>query len=159
MGFEFEMKDFGNLKYFLKTKIARSREGISVSQRKYTLDLLVETCMLGFRSADTPIEFNVKLENSGGRVSVDKEEYQCLVEKLIYLSNTRLDISYVVSTVSQFMQAPNEDHMVVVNRIIRYLKTTPDKGLRFRKTYRRCVEAYTDSDWAKSIVDRKSTSG
>ena len=74
MGFEFEIKDLGNLKYLFKMEIARSKEGISVSQRKYTLDLLDETGMLGCHPANTPIEFNAKLENSSDRVRVDKEK-------------------------------------------------------------------------------------
>ena len=39
---EFEIKDLGNLKYFLEMEIARSQRGISVSQRKYVVDLLKE---------------------------------------------------------------------------------------------------------------------
>ncbi|TYK19609.1 Cysteine-rich RLK (receptor-like protein kinase) 8 [Cucumis melo var. makuwa] len=140
-------------------EVARSKEGISVSQRKYTLDLLTETGMLGCRPADTPIEFNCKLGNSDDQVPVDKEQYQRLVGKLIYLSHTRPDISFAVSVVSQFMQAPYEKHMEAVNRILRYLKNTPGKGLMFRKTNRKTIEAYTDSDWAGSVIDRKSTSG
>ena len=64
MGDEFEIKDLENLKYFLGMEVARSKEAISVSQRKYTLDLLTETGMLGCRPADTPIKFNCKLGNS-----------------------------------------------------------------------------------------------
>ena len=45
--------------------------------------------------------------------------------KLIYLSHTRPDISFAVSVVSQFMQAPYEKHMETVNKILRYIKTTP----------------------------------
>ncbi|KAA0063166.1 Beta-galactosidase [Cucumis melo var. makuwa] len=159
MGDEFEIKDLGNLKYFLGMEVARSKEGISVSQRKDTLDLLTETGMLGCRPADTPIEFNCKLGNSDDQVPVDKEQYQRLVGKLIYLSHTRPDISFAVSVVSQFMQASYEKHMEAVNRILRYLKNTPGKGLMFRKTNRKTIEAYTDSDWAGSVIDRKSTSG
>ncbi|KAA0042053.1 Retrovirus-related Pol polyprotein from transposon TNT 1-94 [Cucumis melo var. makuwa] len=159
MGDEFEIKDLGNLKYFLGMEVARSKEGISVSQRKYTLDLLTETGMLGCRPADTPIEFNCKLGNSDDQVPIDKEQYQRLVGKLIYLSHTRPDISFAVSVVSQFMQAPYEKHMEAVNKILRYLKNTPGKGLMFRKTNRKTIEAYTDSDWAGSVIDRKSTSG
>ncbi|KAL0545232.1 hypothetical protein IC582_020382 [Cucumis melo] len=57
------------------------------------------------------------------------------------------------------MQAPYEEHMEAVKRILRYLKTSLGKGLMFRKTNKKTIEAYTDSDWAGSIVDRKSTSG
>ncbi|KAA0061129.1 reverse transcriptase [Cucumis melo var. makuwa] len=69
---------------------ARSKEGISVSQRKYTLDLLTETGMLGCRPADTPIELD-------DQVPVDKEQYQHIVGKLVYLSHTCSDISFVRS--------------------------------------------------------------
>ncbi|KAL0554163.1 hypothetical protein IC582_008079 [Cucumis melo] len=115
MGNEFEIKDLRNLKYFLGMEVARSKKGISVSQRKHTLDLLTETGMLECRPADTPIEFNCKLGNSDDQVPVDKEQHQRLVG--IYLSHTCPDISFAVSAVSQFMQAFYEEHMEVVKRI------------------------------------------
>ncbi|KAA0035040.1 putative mitochondrial protein [Cucumis melo var. makuwa] len=87
MGDEFQIKDLENLKYFFGMEVARSKEGISVSQRKYTLDLLVETGMLGCRPADTSIEFNCKLGNSNDQVSVDKEQYQRLVAATSIASN------------------------------------------------------------------------
>ena len=49
--------------------------------------------------------------------------------------------------------------MEAVKRILRYLKTTPSKGLMFRKTDRKTIEAYIDSHWAGSVVDRKFISG
>ena len=70
MGDEFEIKDLGNLKYFLGMELARSKEGISVSQRKYIIDLLTETGMFGCRPTDTPIEFNCKLGNSDDHVRI-----------------------------------------------------------------------------------------
>jgi hypothetical protein len=47
LGNEFEIKDLGTLKYFLGIEVARSKHGIFISQRKYILDLLKETGMLG----------------------------------------------------------------------------------------------------------------
>ncbi|TYK26700.1 putative mitochondrial protein [Cucumis melo var. makuwa] len=111
MGDEFEIKDLGNLKYLLEMEVARSKEGISVSQRKYTLDFLTKTSMLEYRPSDTLIQFNCKLRNSGDKLLVDKEKYQCLVGKLIYLSHNRSDISYALNFLSQFMQAHCKKHM------------------------------------------------
>jgi len=54
-------KDLKSLRYFLGIEVARSRRGITLSQRKYVLDILSEACMLGCRDADALIEANVKL--------------------------------------------------------------------------------------------------
>ncbi|KAL0557133.1 hypothetical protein IC582_005651 [Cucumis melo] len=140
MGNEFEIKNLGNLKYFLGIEVAKSKEGVSVSQRKYTLDLLTETGMLGCRPADTLIEFNYKLGNFDDQVPFDKEQYQRLCCQPVY-------------------EAPYEEHMEAVKRILRYLKTTPGKESMFRKMDKKTIKAYTNSDWAGSVVDRKSTSG
>ena len=135
MRLDFEIKDLGNLKYFLGMEVARSKEGIYVSQIKHTLDLLTEIGMLGCRPADTPNEFNSKIGNTNDQVLVDKEQYQHLMGKLIYLSHTH-DIFFVVNVVNFFMQAPYEKLMEDVNIILRYLKTTPSKGLMVRITDR-----------------------
>ncbi|XP_031263275.1 uncharacterized protein LOC116121459 [Pistacia vera] len=115
--------------------------------------------MLGCKPAETPIEQNVKLNEINGDTPVDKGRYQRLVGRLIYLSHTRPDIAFSVSVVSQHMHNPQEKHLEAVNRILRYLKKTPGKGLFFRKTNERKVEAFTDADWAGSTSDRRSTSG
>ena len=72
---EFEVKDLGQLRYFLGIEIARSPKGIVLSQRKYVLDLLNETCMLGSRPVSNPIDPNHKLCAQSGD-PVDKERYQ-----------------------------------------------------------------------------------
>ena len=49
--------------------------------------------------------------------------------------------------------------MKAVNRILRYLKSTPGKELMFRKIDKKTIETYTDLDWAGYVIDRKTTSG
>lgn len=155
---EFEVKDLGQLRYFLGIEIARSHKGIILSQRKYVLDLLHETGMLGCRPASSPIEQNHKICAQNGD-PIDKERYQRLVGRLIYLCHTRPDITYAVSVVSRYMHDPRSGHLDAVYRILRYLKSCPGKGLWFKRNCHLDVEGYCDADWASCLDDRRSTSG
>ena len=123
------MKNLGGLKYFMGIEVARSKQGIFLSQRKYVLDILTEVGMLECKPMDTPIVQNHRLRKYSDQAPMDKGKYQRLVGKLIYLSHTCPDIAYVVSAVSQFMHNPSEDHMDAVIRILRYLKSSLGKGL------------------------------
>jgi Reverse transcriptase (RNA-dependent DNA polymerase) len=158
LGKEFEVKDLGQLRYFLGIEIARGAERIVLSQRKYVLDLLTEIGMLGCRPAVAPIDQKFKLSAEVGE-PVDREMYQRLFGRLIYLSHTRPDISFAVNVVSRYMHDPREGHMDAVYQILRYLKNAPGKGLIFRKNVHLNIEGYCDSDWASCPDDRKSTSG
>src|SRR6266540_5801944 len=154
----FEVKDLGRLKYFLGIEVARSAEGIALSQRKYTLDLLNDAGMLGCRTAPTPIDQNYQLTAQSGD-SVDIERYQRLVGRLLYLCHTRPDIAFSVSVVSRYMHEPRNDHLEAVYRILRYLKGTPGRGLLFKSNMHLVVDGYCDADWASCLDDRRSTSG
>ncbi|RVW76011.1 Retrovirus-related Pol polyprotein from transposon RE1 [Vitis vinifera] len=134
---EFEMKDLGLLKYFLG-----------------------ETGMLGCQPVDTPIEESLKLCVEPNQVSTDKEKYQRLVGRLMYLTHTRPDLAYALSVVSQYMHNLREQHMNAVMRILRYLKNAPGKGILFTKNVdHQSIEVYTDADWASVEDYRRSTSG
>jgi len=102
--------------------VLRSKEGISLSQRKYTLDLLADVGMLNCKPADTPIVQNLKFEKNPDDPVVNWEAYQKLIGKLIYLSHTIPDIAYAISMVSLFMHNPKEQHMDAVMRVLKYLK-------------------------------------
>ena len=129
--------------------MARSVHGISLCQRKSG------NCKL----AETSIEMNHKLTIQKNQIPTNKERYQRLVGRLIYLSYTRLDIDYAVSVVSQFMHAPSEEHMDAVYRVLRYLKSALGKGLLFTKNGNQEVNGYTNADWVGDQTGRKSTTG
>ena len=98
-----------------------------------------------------------KIEDVGK--PVDKEKYQRLVGKLIYLSHTRPDIAFAVSVASQHMQSPKEAHQEAAFKILRYLKGSPGKGLLFKRSEQKELAIFTDADWAASTEDRRSTTG
>ena len=97
----FQTKDLGKFKYFLGIEIAQSNSGVILSQQKYALDILEETGMLDCKPVDTPMDPNVKLVPGQGESLGDPGRYLRLVNKLNYLTITRLDISFPVSIVSQ----------------------------------------------------------
>nr|CAN77556.1 hypothetical protein VITISV_039374 [Vitis vinifera] len=156
---EFEMKNLGGLKYFLGIEVARSKRGIFLSQMKYVLDLLSEIGMLDCRPADTLVVQNHGLGEFPNQTPTNKERYQRLVGKLIYLSHTQPDIAYAVSLVSQFMHCHSEYHMSVVVCILWYLKSSSGRGLMFTKNQHLHIDSYTDANWTRNITNRKSTSG
>ncbi|KAE8723356.1 MORC family CW-type zinc finger protein 3 isoform 2 [Hibiscus syriacus] len=71
---QFEVEDLGQLKYFLGMEVARSSKGIIISQRKYVLDILKETGLLGCKPVATPIDPNQKLEKEDGVEPVTRIE-------------------------------------------------------------------------------------
>ena len=154
---EFDMKDLGNLKYFLGIEVLRSKKGIFVNQRKYILDLLVETGMLDCKLAETPTVTNHGRQMIEGAKMTDKNQYWRMVGKLIYLSHTTPDIAYPMSVVSRLMHLPQVQHMTAVIQILRYLKGTSSRGIRFKANRHLDLVAYTHANWAGDRDDRKST--
>ncbi|KAK2971003.1 hypothetical protein RJ640_001517 [Escallonia rubra] len=156
---KFHTKDLGQLKYFLGIEVTRSKKGIFLSQRKYVLDLLVETGKAGAKPCNTPMNPSVHLTKDDGDRLDDPEKYRRLVGKLNYLIVTRPDIAYAVSTVSQFMSEPTVKHWAALEQILCYLKGAPGLGLLYSNHGHSYIECFSDADWAGSKLDRKSTTG
>jgi len=106
----FKLKDLGSLKYFLGIDVVRSAKGLFLCQWKYTLDILSEAGMLGSKPALFPMKQRLNLSNESGEPLFDPFQYRCLVGWLLYLTITRLDITYCVHMPSQFMQDPRQAH-------------------------------------------------
>ena len=102
--------------------------------------------MMACSPVSIPMEENLKLGIYPDQVPTNKERYQRLVERLMYLAHTRPDLAYALSSVSEFMHSPSEEHMNAVTRILRYLKSSPRKGIMFKKGNNLDVKGYTDAD-------------
>ncbi len=61
----------------------------------------------------------MKLSADEGDLVEDTTMYRCIVRSLIYMTITRLDLSYVIGVVNQFMQTPRKPHLDAVRRILR----------------------------------------
>ena len=51
----------------------------------------------------------------------------------LYLTTSRLDISYSVGVYARYQASPKESHMTALKRIIKYVKATPDFGVWYSK--------------------------
>ena len=114
--------------------------------------------MLGAGPIDTPMERGLKLSDKGDLLK-DLGHYRRFVGRLIYLTVSRLDITYFVHVLSRFMHQPCKLHMEAALRVIRYLKNAPDQGLFFSSNSDFKLRAYCDSNWAGCPITRRSTTG
>jgi hypothetical protein len=122
------------------------------------LDLLNDTGKLRCKSVSTPRDSKYKLNSEDGEPLENINQFQRLIGKIIYLTVIRLDISFVVSQVSQFTHSPRTSHIKEINRVLRCLKRTHGKGILMRNNDSNEICGYADADWAGSC-DRKSNTG
>jgi hypothetical protein len=107
---------------------------------------------------NTPMEKKLKLVVDTLSELVDATLYRQIIGSLMYLINTMPDICFVVNTLIQFLAEPRCVHIVAAKHVMRCLKGTLDFGLSYSGDQDFRLSGYTDSDWSRSISDRKSTS-
>ena len=144
--------------YFLCLEVWQSPKKIFLNQGKYAVEILNRFDMLECKSMNTPMETKMKLLVDTLSKLVDATLYRQIIGSLMYLTNTRLDICFVVNTLSQYLVEPRHVHLIATKHVMRYLNGTLDFGLCYTGDHDFISVGYTDSDWARSVSDRKSTS-
>ncbi|GKB07404.1 uncharacterized mitochondrial protein-like protein, partial [Tanacetum coccineum] len=120
----------------------------------------VEKALYGLlEPASTPMEPNKALIKDGEADSVDVHLYRSMIGSLVYLTASRPDIMFVVCACARFQVTPKMLHIHVVKRIFRYLKGQPKLGLWYPRDSPFDLETFFDSDYARTSLDRKSTTG
>eukprot|EP00253_Pinus_taeda_P018650 PITA_18650 len=130
----FDMTELGHLHYCLGVEVWQTENNIFLSQSKYAKNLADRFRMQDCKPTTTPMEPELKLSTQSSSPIVDETLFRQLVGSLIYLTATQSDISFAV-------------------------RGTPDYGLLYTRSSDPTLSGYTDSDWAGSVDDRKSTIG
>ena len=162
---QFQVKDIGELHYFLGLKVVQDKEsgGVYIGQPAYYYaeKVLQQFGMEKAKTVTTPVDASVKLvKATEDDECVDQQLYQSAVGSLLNLSTaTRPDITYAVSNVAKYSAKPTKHHWIAVKRILRYLKGTLNYGLFYSKGGSTECVGFSDSDWGGDLDDPKSTSG
>jgi len=135
----------------------RSRDKITVDQKKYIKTVLQQFNMSECKAVATPGEVNLKLVKSNEEKKlVDPKLYRSLVGSLLFIGKqTRPDILYVVNQLSRFLDKPDESHWKAAKHVLRYLKGTIDLRLTFLKNSNSDIIGDSDADWSGDVNDWK----
>jgi hypothetical protein len=155
----FLMMDMGQLHFFLGLEINHDASCIKLSQAKYGRDLLERFHMTDCKSTPTPFLSGVKLEDGEETPLVDNTLYRQLVGSLLYLTHSRPYLSYVVGTVSRFMQELHELQWKDAKCILRYVQGTITFEIHYATDSTLDLIGFTDFNWASNNIECKSTSG
>ena len=91
------------LYYFLGIEVARNAKGLFLCKRKYALEIVDVCGLLWAKSVDFSMKTNHKLGLATSKLLSDPTHYRRLVERLIYLTFTRSELSYSIHILPKFM--------------------------------------------------------
>jgi hypothetical protein len=114
--------------------------------------------MAGCNAVYNPIVPGFKLVTDSAGMAINSTQYMQMVGSQMYLTSIRPDIIFVVNLLSRYLAHPTELHIQAVKRVLRYIKGTLSYGIFYKQSGNVELLAYTDSDYAGDLEDRKSTS-
>jgi hypothetical protein len=152
----YALTDLGPISWLLGIKITCNRDActISLSQTAYIESILARFSLTDAKAYSTPMVPSATYGKADSPASATdavcmrKVPYREAIGSLMYASvTTRPDITFTVSTLSQFLENPGEAHWEAVKRVFCYLSGTCDLTLTYGGE-RQNLEGYTDADRA-----------
>jgi hypothetical protein len=159
MANEFEMSMIGELSYFLGLQIKQLKNSIFMSQGKYIKDMLKKFGMNESKAISTQMATNDNLDSDASGNMVDKKLYRSMIGSLLYVTASKQDVMFSVWMCARFQASLRESYLKATKRILRYLKHTQNVSLWYPKGAKFELVKYSDSDYERCKVERKSTSG
>ena len=148
---EYEMKDLGELKYFLGIQVHRSKEQkvIHISQSGYIGIILERYNMQDSNSVRIPLSQGTKLTRAAiSDTLTDISEYQSIVGSQMYaMLATRPDLAHSIQQISQHCQKPTISHLKAARQGLRYLSGTRETGITYHGKQGLRLEAWSDASW------------
>jgi len=153
---EFKISKSGPVDYILGIKVENNNNKYTISQISFINKILEKFNINNQRKINTPcVGDNTISENN---TPFDSTKYKSAIGMLIYLAKcTRPDIAFAVNKAARNSENPTVTDWNKVINILKYLNS--HKNYKITYDGQGDIIAYTDSDFAGDIKDRKSTSG
>jgi hypothetical protein len=103
---EFQMSMMRELTFFLGIQVKKMKEDIFIHQAKYTKDLMNKFNLAGLKPVSTPMSTATVLNPDENGEAVYQREYRSMMDSLLYLTVTRLDIQFTVCLCARFSVFP-----------------------------------------------------
>lgn len=120
------MKDLGNVQKYLGVDFLSTNQGILLHQKHYAQQLVADYGQQDCSRVTTSLPAGLTLSAETNTTDISVTKYCQLVGRLIYLTNTRPDLSFSVGLVSRFMTCPQQAHLDAAMHIVRYVAHTSD---------------------------------
>ncbi|MBW0491923.1 hypothetical protein O181_031638 [Austropuccinia psidii MF-1] len=161
---EFNIKDIGEADLMLGIKIQKMENGISLDQQHFTEALLRQYGMDACKTVTTPLTPNKHLfpttDNEIAAFKNLKVNYRSAIGSINYLSTaTRPDLSFSVSTLSQYLERPGIKHWQGFLHFLKYLRGSVRVGICYSIDKNNSITAYSDANWGNCRIARRSTTG
>lgn len=99
----FTIKDLGLQKFFLGIEINYLHDGITMTQHKFSQELLRESGISSCKHVVIPLLLNLKLQKANSPPFSVPQLYRRVVDKINFLTHTRPDLAFIVLSLNQFM--------------------------------------------------------
>lgn len=158
----FLMVDMGPISFYLDLKVEQDRDKkmIKLSQPTYIDKVLAKfyldkTYLVNSSMKESTV-FQLKF-NRKASIS-EKKQYQSIISFLIFsIVETRLDITFAISIISQYAKNSSHQHTKAVKTILKYLKGSKHRGIIYSEQEKLFVERYSNLNQAKDLKSQKST--
>jgi hypothetical protein len=146
----FVLTSQGTVGAYLGIDIQKTTQGFIELKQTGLIKKIISACGLQDQSAEHTVPANVILTaDLTGPPRKNNWNYRSLIGMLNYLaSSTRPDIAFAVHQCAKFTTNPKRIHELAIHRIVRYLKSTADKGFILRPSHPPNLDCYVDAGFA-----------
>jgi hypothetical protein len=156
----YEMRDLGQLNWFLGIRILRDRahRKLWLCQDSYIEKIAKRYHLQDIRAPKTPLPYIKLLPNQQKATTQQINEYQSKIGSLIYATIiTRPDCAFAASELAKYMQNPSQEHIQAINHAISYAYGSKALAIEYSAADQSMICA-SNASFADNL-DRKSSEG